>query len=162
LEGNGYNINSGIITLTTAAESALLYVKSTDSKIFIVKEIIVSLSNSTGGSGTGTLRVYRNPTTGTIISGASPANVNNRAFYSQTSFGGQAFKGATGNTITSPTTPFLSTTRSTFTEPIPLDAEILALGQGNSIGVSWQPPAGNTSQTAIVLLIGAFKVADIV
>jgi len=155
IDGKGYNINTGSITLTNATESALLYIKNNASDLFIVKEVIAVLSNSTGGSGNGTLRLYRNPTAGTIVTNAVNANIGNRNFGSELTFQGLYYKGAQGNTITGGTT-LITTTRNSFADPIPLDAEILALPTGATLGVSWQPPTGNTSQTAVILLIGTF------
>lgn len=147
LLGNSYNINTGSITLTSDSESAVLYIKYTGEKSFIIKEILGIITNSTGGTGEASMSIIKNPSTGTIISGASDVDTNeNRDFSSANIIDGVAYKGAEGNTLTNGSV-FASTTRTAFTAPIAFDASIIVLRKGNSIGVKFTPPSGNTSQS---------------
>jgi hypothetical protein len=103
-EGQAYTIASGFISLTTTASySGVLWIKNTDTegRDMFIEHIRVC------GTGAGTMSmealqciVYRNPTTGTLISGASAAYKANNNFGSANEFNGLAYKGADGNTIT--------------------------------------------------------------
>ena len=80
-DGENYNINTGSITLTSATESAVLYMKNNETKNFIIEDIIVILGTSTGGTGDLAISLVRNPTTGTIITNAVNVDiVANRNF----------------------------------------------------------------------------------
>ena len=66
--GNGYNINTGAVTITNdTTDNAIFYLKNNGNDDLIVHEILIILGTSTGGVGDGTLKVFRNPTGGTII-----------------------------------------------------------------------------------------------
>lgn len=103
-EEQAYTIASGFISLTTTASfSGVLWIKNTDAegRDFFIEHIRVC------GTGSGTMAmedvqcvVYRNPTTGTLISGASAAYKANNNFGSANEFNGLAYKGADANTIT--------------------------------------------------------------
>jgi hypothetical protein len=102
--GQAYTIASGFISLTTTASySGVLWIKNTDTegRDMFIEHIRVC------GTGAGTMSmeavqcvVYRNPTTGTLISGASSAYKTNNNFGSANEFNGIAYKGADANTIT--------------------------------------------------------------
>lgn len=99
-----YTIATGFISLTTTASfSGVLWIKNTDTegRDMYIEHIRVC------GTGNGTMAmedvqcvVYRNPTTGTLISGASAAYKTNNNFGSANEFNGIAYKGVDGNTIT--------------------------------------------------------------
>ena len=161
LQSNSYNINTGSINLTSANESAILYIKNNETLPLIIKEIIIIAGSSTNGTGDATITITKNPSTGTIISGASAVETNsNRDFGSTKSLTADVYKGAEGNTITNGTS-FASTTRSTFTAPINFDASIIVLRQGNSISVEFTPPSGNTSQNVRVAVVAFIENADL-
>ena len=71
LVGENYNLNTGAITLTSANESAVAYLKNDEDANLIIKDIIIILGASTGGSGNLEVELIKNPTTGTIVSGAA-------------------------------------------------------------------------------------------
>jgi len=152
--GENYNINTGSITLTSANQSAVLYMKNNEDKTFVITDVIVILGASTGGSGDLTVEVIRNPTTGTIISGASDvAVVGNRNFGSSRQFVADVYKGAEGNTITNGT-DFSDTTRSAASTVIHFDADVIAMPKGTSIGVNITPQASNTSMAVKIAVVG--------
>ena len=152
--GENYNINTGSITLTSANQSAVLYMKNNEDKTFVITDVIVILGASTGGSGDLTVEVIRNPTTGTIISGASDvAVVGNRNFGSSREFVADIYKGAEGNTITNGT-DFSDTTRSAASTVIHFDADVIAMPKGTSIGVNITPQASNTSMAVKIAVVG--------
>lgn len=149
LLGYGYNVGSGVVTLTDASESGVFYLKYNGNNIFVIREILAILG-STDGSGNGTVRIYKNPTTGTLISNKTAVSTNeNRDFSSSNTLDANIYKGQQGATITDGTN-FATTSRSNFSSPIDFDADLIVLRKGNSIAVSYQPPTSNTSQTAII------------
>ena len=151
--GDNYNINTGAITLTSADNSAVFYLKNTNEELFIITEVIVILGTSTGGSGDTVVKIIKNPTTGTIISTATDAdNVENRNFGSSKLFGGHVFKGVEGDDFTNGS-EFANTTRST-NAVINFDADVMVLPKDSTVGVEVEPATGNTSQVVKVAVVG--------
>ena len=147
LLGNGYNINTGAITITNAGvDNGIWYLKNNGSLDVIIQEILIILGTSTGGVGDGTLKVFRNPTTGTLISGALAVEANvNRNFSSSNQLDVTTYKGAVAATITDGAT-FGSTNRSG-TAVINFTSTPIVLKTGNSIGITWAAATSNTSQS---------------
>ena len=157
LNGESYNINSGSITLTTGNESGIIYVKNSEEKYLVIKEIIVILGSSTGGSGEGEVKIVKNPNKGTLVTNATVAEiVENRNFSSSRELEASIYKGIEGATVTNGDT-FATTTRSSFPTVITFDASAIILAKGNSIAVNFTPPTSNTSQT-IKIAITAYLV----
>ena len=154
-EEGSYNINSGLITLTTAGESGILYYKHNESQSFDITSIVVIMGPSTGGSASDTthVRIYKNPTTGTLISGAAAVDINsNRNFSSSESLADSlAFKGATGNTITDGLTHIESLVSPGNRAPFQVSE---TLSKGNSIAISLEPNDSNTSMKCMVAIVG--------
>lgn len=101
--GNGYNINTGNITIS--GDSALLYLKNDEVDSLTIDSIAVGIGTPQGGSLTDLAEVYlvMNPTGGTIVSGASSADqIVNRNGGSNNTFRQSTliYKGVDGNTIT--------------------------------------------------------------
>lgn len=154
IKGENYNFNTGDITLTSATESAVAYIKSSEDKDLIITDIIVISGVSSGGTGDFSVKVVRNPTTGTIISGATDFSISeNRNFGSVRPFVGDTFKGAEGLNITNGS-EFASTSRNSTTTPIHFDADVIILPKGSSLGVNYTPQAGNTSQVIKIAIVG--------
>lgn len=152
--GNSFNINTGLITLTSAGESGILYVKNTSStKNIRVDGVVVILGPSTGGATTDTthIRFYKNPTTGTLISGASAvSDESNRNFGSGITLEADSYKGAEGNTITDGTTHIQSLVSPGNRVFFSIDE---VLQPGNSTAVSYEPPDSNTSMKCMAALL---------
>jgi hypothetical protein len=153
-DSGAYNINSGLVTLTTAGESGIIYFKNNENIDFDVDSIVVTLGPSTGGSATDTtrMRVYKNPTTGTLISGATAVDVNsNRDFgSSDTLQNSLAYKGAEGNTITDGSV-HIESLISPGNRVVFNISEVLR--KGNSIAVSLEPNDSNTSMKVMVAIV---------
>ena len=100
--GDGYNINTGLIGLTSSTASGVLYFKNNESRPFIIEAIAVGIGSAGTTTDVSIIRVIRNPTTGTLISGATDVDMNqNRAFgSSNTLLNSLAYKGAEGSTVT--------------------------------------------------------------
>lgn len=151
LTGNGYNVSTGGITLTTDNESGIGWFQYNGNDILVIKEILVILGASTGGSGSGVITLLKNPDGGTVISNAVPvAAASNRDFSSSVQLNANAYKGAEGNTLTGGETFAVTTRDAGFSGVVAFDAASIVLRRGNSIGVKFDPATGNTSQTVTV------------
>lgn len=152
-EGDAYNINTGTITLTTANDSAVLYAKNNEERELHVTGIVVGLGPTTGGSGgIPVITIERNPTGGTIVSGATDVSINsNRNFGSANTLSVDAYKGdGTALTLTGGTDHLIAYQTTSGRLFLALD-EILV--KGTSIGVRIDPQAGNTSMDCYVALV---------
>jgi hypothetical protein len=163
LLGVAYNLSTGSVSLTSGSQSCIAYMKYNGIDPFVIKEIIIIPSASTGGTGNASITILRNPTTGTIVSNAVAfAAVNNRDFASSNTITNDAdiFKGVEGDTLTDGDS-FAFTTRDNFDIPVTFDAANIVLRKGNSIGVCITPPTGNTAQTWVVAIIGFVETATV-
>lgn len=147
-----YNINTLDITLTSAAETSVLYIKndSTEGDI-ICTALIYNLGNTTGGSGDAKIDLIRNPKTGDIVTNANNVGVGtgvsaNLNFGSSNTLSGSFFKGASGETVFSDGAVTISTRSASNTGRIFIDLGNVSLPKGSSLGINYTPPSGNTSQ----------------
>ena len=151
--GNSYNLNSGLITLTSAAESGVLYFKNNDNRNVHVDAIVAILAPSTGGVVTDTthIRVYSNSTTGTLISGAVTADiVQNRNLGAPSTLDGLVYKGATGNTITDGEVVIESLVSPGSRVAFDID---LTIPKGKSVAISFEPNDSNTNMKCMAALV---------
>lgn len=144
--GLSFNLNTGIITLTNAAtKNAVMYVVNNEDYPLIITNLFYQTGASTGGSGNILVDIVRNPTTGTIVSGATAVDINvNRNFGSSRALAVTAYKGATGLTFTNGTKA-LESILATATQRIAVSAGAITLPKGSSIGINLTTPTGNTS-----------------
>jgi len=151
--GDSYNINTGLVTLTTAGESGVFYLSTNEDKNVHIDSVVVIMGPSTGGSATDTTRIrfYRNPTAGTLISGASAVDDNeNRNFGSSKVLDSTAYKGAEGNTITDGAVIIESLVSPGSRVAFSID---LVLTKGDAIAVSLEPNDSNTSMKTMVAAV---------
>lgn len=153
LLGNAYNLNTGSITLTSAADTPVAYLKNNETTNLIVTAMAVGVNHSTGGSATDMafITVVRNPTAGTTISNANAGAINsNRNYSSSNTLTADWYKGATGETMTDGDDHILfyhsdgNRLFATIEEVLP---------QGATLGIKIEPPASNTSMEVYVALI---------
>lgn len=144
--GNSYSLNTGLITLTNAnTKNAVMYVKNNEDYPLIFQTFFYMTGASTGGSGDIYVDLIRNPTTGTIISGASPVEMNvNRNYGSSRTLNIVAYKGATGTTFTNGIKNIESILATT-TQRVMVSVGSITLPKGASIGINITTPTGNTS-----------------
>lgn len=151
-DGRAHNINTGWVTLTNDTVTPVLYVKNNESADLYITAIAVGMGPSTGG---GTIIediiVVKNPTAGTIVSGASAVDINsNRNYGSPNVLDVDAYKGSTGSTMTDGTDHLLIAQNdggrvfATIDEVIP---------QSKSIGIKITPATGNTNMRVYAALI---------
>lgn len=144
--GNAYNFNTGSITLTSASKSGVFYLKNNGDNPIVIETLFYILGNSTGGSGNVIVTVRRNPTAGTLISGATDMEMPgiNRNFGSNKSLSVYAYKGAEGSTVTDGTKVIESILNQT-AQRVAITAGDIILPKGASISIEITPATGNTS-----------------
>lgn len=160
--GNGYNINTGVVNLTSANKSAVLYVKNNEDSPLVITNIFYLIGNSTGGSGDMLVTILRNPTTGTIIDStptdAEMAGVN-RNFGSSKTLSANIYKGGEAETFTNGSKIIESILNQAPTR-YALNVGDLVIPKGNTIGFDITPAASNTSvdvEVAISCFIDTFS-----
>ena len=89
-DGNTFVVSSDFISAPSGSETGLLYVQNTSNLNLLIHHI--KLWTGTTNT-TSEVRVYRNPTTGTLISSASAADVNNLNFGSANTYNSIAYQG---------------------------------------------------------------------
>lgn len=153
-KGESYNINTGFITLTNDTETPILYVKNNGEQDYHLKSVVVGVFTSTGGSGDSPYATFiKNPTTGTIID-STPTNVDinsNRNYGSDNTLTFDAYKGATGDTMTDGDNHILALMKEDARSVVPIDEVI---PKGKSFGVKFAPRTGNTSLKVYCALVG--------
>ena len=144
--GYSFNLNTGIITLTNAAtKNAVMYVKNNEASPLVITNLFYQTGASTGGSGNILIDVLRNPSTGTIVSGATAVEINvNRNFGSSRTLDVTAYKGATGLTFTNGEKA-LESILATAVQRVAVSAGSITLPKGATIGINITTPTGNTS-----------------
>jgi hypothetical protein len=153
--GNSYNLNTGVMTLTSGDESALMYLKNTDSaKRLHVELIVVGMSPSANGDSSEIpkITIVRNPTAGSIID-STPTNVDinsNRNFSSSNTLTATAYKGGEAETFTDGTDHIISF--QTANGRLGLDIDEV-LENGASIGIKIDPQASNTSMDVYAAIV---------
>lgn len=151
-QGNSYNINTGVITLTDDVETPVIYLKNNEVEDFHITSIAVGLGPSTGGTGgIPKITVIRNPTAGTIVSGATDVDINsNRNYGSSNTLVVDAYKGATGLTMTDGVDHIIFF--QTASGRLFASVDELLPG-GGSIGIKIAPQSGNTGMDVYAALI---------
>jgi len=98
-EGNAYNINTGLISIT--GDDTLLYYKNTGEKDFVVEAVALGSFEGITHNDDPYITLIRNPTSGDLISDESAVSMNqNRNFGSSNSASGIAYKGKVSGTVT--------------------------------------------------------------
>lgn len=139
-EGDAYFIGTPLITLTTATESAIFYIKNNEDDILIFENFFTTAESTTGGSPSMyRINWYKNPTS--ISSGTAVPSLNQN-FSSSNALDADIEYGAQGSTVTG------GSLVATLSLPIGQFNNIVAnlvLGKGSSFVITVTPPAGNTS-----------------
>lgn len=152
-DGDSFNINTDWITLTNANETPVLYLKNTGTINIHISAIAAGLSPSTGGSSSEipSIKIIKNPTGGTIVSGAVAAPIiSNRNFGSVVELAADVYKGGTGSSMTGGTDHIVIGQASNGRVFAGIDELI---PPNKSIGVTITPQTGTTSQKVYAALI---------
>lgn len=145
ITGDSYNVNTGSINLTSSNESAVAYIKNNGDTPVHILQLGYLVGASTGGTGEFVVTIKRNPTNGTITSNALPVDMNvNKNFSSTKQLNVDVYKGAEGHTIVGTEDAYKSLIPSAPTVTV-INTGTIILERGASIGVTAEPPAGNTS-----------------
>lgn len=159
--GYTYNVNSGSVNLTSANESMILYIKNTENYDFYIMNLIINIGVSTLGSGDVIVNMYKNPTGGTIISGALSADINqNWNTGSTNTFDSVTYKGVEGATQTGGIKFFSTIVSTPSRTAIPIDKIIIPKGRSVVVGVD--APALNTSMNVQVTARGFVAHPDVI
>ena len=148
-----FEMSTGVITLTSANASALVYLLNDDDFNVTIARILVSTGLATGATA-GTMcrfQFLRNPTTGTIISGGTTVIPQNRNFGSSVSIDGTFKSGVEGSTLTGGSVLKSALISQSKREEIDVGAVILP--KGTAMGITIQPPASNTSMLVSVNVV---------
>lgn len=157
-DGDSYNLNTGIVTLTNTADTPVMYLKNNEDRNLHIQTIVVILGASASGTGESKITVISNPTTGTTISNANDIDINaNRNFGSSNELAALAYKGAIGETITDGTNYIQSLISAGSRVAFNIDTII---PKGKSIGIKIQPPASNTSMATEVAFVCRLEDGD--
>lgn len=146
---DSYIVSSGVVTLVDATEQGILYIKNNETRDLHIYTATIALSPSTGGSAADTtrVRIYKNPTTGTLISEATAADTkSNRNFGSSLTLNADVFKGDGSATVTNGTVHGETLINPGERNRIAVD-EILS--KGDSIAVTYEANDSNTSMKAM-------------
>jgi len=143
--GRAFNINTEFIEINagTTAENAIMYVKNNEDNDIILAAWFVGTDASQGSIGATALgpqlKVYYNPTGGTLISDASPVEIVNRQGGSSNTFDLTVYKATGANkTITGQdSAPVLYQTHPQ--EGRAFGTVYLSLKKGSSLGVVYIP-----------------------
>lgn len=145
-DGDSYNINTGVMTLTSGNKSAVLYMKNNETKPILIDALFYLIGNSTGGVGDMLITVLRNPTAGTVVSDATDAEMAgvNRNFGSSKTLDADIYKGGEGKTLTDGDKVIESIFNQVPTRAV-ISAGAIVLPKGSSIGIEVTPATLNTS-----------------
>lgn len=151
-EGRAYNLNTGVLTLTDDVDTPVMYVKNNESSELHIKAIAVGLGASDGTAGEPVkITIIRNPTAGTIISSPTNVDINsNRNYGSSDTFDADAYKGATGDTMTDGDDHIIFFQNESGRLFASIDEY---LPKGTTIGIKIEAPSGNTSMECYTALV---------
>ena len=137
-KGNAYNINTEFLTITDNTETPLLYIKNNDNKDLVISSWFIGTDDDDGtATRLSLMRIYKNPTSGTLISSGVDITPVNRNFGSSNSFDGITKKGGDGFTVSGyEPTPILYQTQGT--KQRNFGTVQLVLPKGSSVVVTYQ------------------------
>jgi hypothetical protein len=150
--GNSYNINTGSLALTTANESALLYLKNNSDFDIHIASIGYLMGNSTGGAGDINITVLKNPSLGTIVTDESDVAINqNKNVGSSKNLTANAYKGGEGKTFTNGEPLYYSLVAGSARGYV-IATGTIVVPKGGSIGINLTPQTGNTAMDVQVFM----------
>lgn len=147
IDGTGFIVGTNIITLTSANESAIFYVKNDNPEMYLQ---MVSLSYNLGKSnstGDVIIKAFANITGGTLLTDGYEIEPVNRNFGTFIPATGTFLQGSEGLTVTGGQIYNTKIYQDGVSDNL-ITGTILP--NGSSYSVSIQPPAGNTSMKVTV------------
>jgi hypothetical protein len=151
-KGNAYNLNTGIINLTDASRTSVIYLKNNEDKDLIISSVVIGVFNSANGDGLDMLATFvRNPTDGDIITNMNNVSINsNRNYGSTNTLSADVYKGATGETAVTGTDHILIRISEQSRNFITINE---FLPKGSTFAVDITPPTGNDGMNVYVAVI---------
>lgn len=138
--GKFFQVGAPLINLTSANESAILFIKNTsDEDIEVVAANFASQGSTGGASPMYETFLYRNPTS---ISSATTASITNTNFGSNNTLDGTFQYGAEASSITGGTVAGTTLFKEEQRERVEL---YWIIPKGSSLAISVKPAASNTS-----------------
>ena len=153
-KGNAYNINTGVVSLTSADETSMIYFNNGEDKDFVIVAVVIGIWGSANGDGLDMLATFiRNPTTGDIITNTNDVAINSNRNYgsSNTLSNSVAYVGATGETKTNGDDHILVRVTEESRSFIAINER---LPKGTSFGVNITPPTSNDGMNCYVAIVG--------
>lgn len=144
--GDGFNVNTGLLNLTSANKSGLLYMKNNEDQPLVITALFYLFGDSNVSSGETLVTVLRNPTAGTVVTDQTAAEMAgvNRNFGSNKTLDAHIYKGGEGKTFTDGT-KIIESLFADSANRHTLSVGDLVIPKGSSIGFDLTPPSGNTS-----------------
>lgn len=160
IEGRGFFSSTGIVTLTSATVSSLLYIKNNSTRDLVIHQARHYLGVSTGGVGDFQTETQVNPTSGTLITGTDGVDYNtstavntNLGEQDKNPFEGVVRVGLEGTTAVST----LGALPQIFPSGPHTDKFTTVLPRGAVIVFGIKPPTSNTSCKVVLDLLMYFK-----
>lgn len=144
LDGNTYTATTGRVSLTTANESALIYIKNDDDAPWIMSRLFMNVGNSNATTGDWTLKVKKGVTTGTLISAGTVVIPQNLNFGSGKELSATILKGVDSSTATDGVDVIDSLIPSDNTRVL-ITNNPFVIEQGSTVVITVTPAASNTS-----------------
>ena len=138
-EGEAFFIGTPLITLTSAGESAICYIKNNENDALVLGRFFLVAETTNGTPTMFRVNWYKNPTS---ISSGTATSALNQNFGSSEQLDADIEYGVEGSTITG------GALAATLSFPVGQFNSIeanLVLEKGSSLVISVDPPAGNTS-----------------
>jgi len=143
LDGRYFEASTGQITLTDANETGIIYLLNSkpDDYVMVIDRVFYDAWESTGGSGGGILRYYKDVT----ITGGTDITPYNTQYNNPTAAVGTFKKSLTTLTGTTWWTAYLGAASS-----VALEEGRIVLNNGSTHGITIAAPASNTSMKVSV------------
>lgn len=160
--GEGWQITSKPVVFTGDAASAILYIRNSDPRNFVLDRAVLILGSVTDGVGDWTFRVLRNPEqSGTIVSNALAAGISNSNHGSTKEPAGLIYRGVEGDTV--------DLAGVAGGAPLPIqqgeNRTVFPLGRqlptGTSIAFQITPPPGTTAAKVVLVTHWYYDVAGL-
>jgi len=138
-KGSSFNVNTEFLTITGSSETPIMYLKSNEDKDIILAAWFIGTDNASGTpSRSGLMRVYFNPTAGSIISSGTDVTPVNRQGGSSNTLDLDVKSGGDGFTATGyDSTPVLYQTQGASARAF--GNVQLSLKKGSSVVVTYLP-----------------------
>lgn len=146
-----FNIETGVINLTSGTKSGILYVLNGEDLDLIITGFFTLTGNSTGGSGDVMTTIEYNPTLAgsTLVSAGTPLTPVNKNVGSSVTLSATVNQGFEGATVDAGLQSISSlwTSEGRLVVPITIN-----LPKGRSVALTITPAAGNTSMNLIAAI----------